>query len=205
MAKRIFFVVAFLINLVLVQAQDKRLYFAPYTTWDYSNIPYSSVFPHRGKLALGLGVQTNIRLSKRIESIIGVAYIDKGYVTKRSNIEYTHGFQPRVNRWWYAYISFPIKIQYNFKIKNKKMHVGGGIENDFNFDGNGHYIFNDFAQSVTLNFGINNSISQKLLLRIEPTIRKSIRTYGTKNYNQSSRPDLKPYSIGIKVLFIKVS
>src|SRR5690606_38584942 len=137
----------------LIQAQEKKINFSAYTTWDYSNIPESSLIDHRGKFTFGLGLQGNYEFNKKIELILGVAYIDKGYNEKTTNFGPTDGLETRVTHWWYAYLSVPVKVQFNFKNGKWKLYTAGGVENDINLDGNGNYVFKDFAQSVVFNIG----------------------------------------------------
>lgn len=207
MSKKLLLVIILSFVLGSINAQDRKIYFSPYSTWDFSNIPYSADFPHRGKLAIGVGIQSNILISKKIEVIIGAAYLDKGYATNPDDfvVAYPPIFEQidkRISRWWYAYFSIPVKLQYNFKLKERALYAAAGIENDFNFDGNGHYVFEDFAQSFTVNLGTSIELNRKYNLGIEPTFRQSLQVYGVEN-GGGVRPDLKPYSIGLKLLLQK--
>lgn len=192
----------FITNMTFLFAQERKLQLSAYTTWDYSNIPESNLIDHRKKLAFGFGIQSNYTLSKRVELIIGAAYIDKGYNEKTTSPGSDDGLETKINHWRYAYFSVPTKLQYNIINKNWKVYLAGGVENDFNFDGNGHYTFKEFAQSIVLNFGISKLISEKARLGLEPTYRNNIQTYGIANGGY--RPDLNPYSYGIKIIITKV-
>jgi hypothetical protein len=177
-------------------AQDRALGLSFYGTIDYSNIPESILIDHRGKITPGVGMQINLKIGQRIDLLSGIAYIDKGYSVR---------YNPPgdgISRWWYAYFSVPTKIQYNFYRGNRTYYLAGGIENDWNFDGNGHYKFEDFAQSYTLNLGVKQSLNSNWDIKIEPTFRKAIQTYASQNGWQDI-PDLNPYSFGIKLLLTK--
>src|SRR5690606_30416569 len=111
---------------------------------------------------------------------------------KTTNFGPTDGLETRVTHWWYAYLSVPVKVQFNFKNGKWKLYTAGGVENDINLDGNGNYVFKDFAQSVVFNIGISRLISEHIRIGLEPTYRTAIQTYGTKN--GGARPNLNPYS-----------
>lgn len=186
----------------LSNAQEKKIKFSAYTTWDYSNIPPSDLIDHRGKLAFGFGLQANYEISKKFEIVTAIAYIDKGYNEKTTGFGADDGIVTRITPWRSTYLSIPIKVQYNLLNDKWKFYIAGGIENDFHLSGNGIYIYEDFAQSITFNLGVNTLISEKFSLGVEPTYRSSIQTYGI--YNGGVRPELNPYSFGLKVLITKV-
>src|SRR5690554_13288 len=197
----ILFTIAFL-SIGFIHAQEKKIKFSAYTTWDYSNIPESNLIDHRGKFAVGGGLQGSYGFSEKLELILGLAYIDKGYNEKTIGFGPTDGLVTGISHWWFAYFSVPVKIQYNFKNGKWKWYAAGGIENDFNFDGNGFYIYKDFAQSAVFNLGVSRLISERFRIGLEPTYRAAIQTYGTQN--GGNRPDLDPYSFGLKLILTKV-
>ena len=48
-------------------SQDRQLFPSLYTTWDYSNIPENDFIDNRGKLAFGVGIQLNYKLTDYFE------------------------------------------------------------------------------------------------------------------------------------------
>ncbi|GAA4824386.1 hypothetical protein GCM10023331_06160 [Algivirga pacifica] len=182
-----------------------------FTTWDYSTIQNkdkSLNFEHRGKLAFGLGIQTNYQLSNRFELSLGASYLDKGLTWVKAPVPDSlqfycdEGCSSGPQRWWIAYFSMPIQLQYNFKRKGDfDYYIAAGITNDWNFDGNGGlFTFEDYANSFIANIGIRTTVG-KVGLGIEPTFRRFITIYGTPNgsHPREKKPNYKPYSIGLKL------
>lgn len=202
--KKLILLALILLTTSFTYAQEKKLKFSVYTTLDYSNIPRSDLIKHSGKLAFGLGLQSSYEIFKNFDLVVGAAYLDKGYNEEITGPGADDAIQTKVNHWWYAYFSIPVKLQYSFVTRDFKWYAACGIENDFNFDGSGSYIFEDFAQSMVMNIGVSKVISDKLRIGLEPTFRQAIQVYGTQNGNSRAVPDLKPYSVGLKLILTKV-
>lgn len=202
--KKVTLIALVFLNVTFAYAQENKLKFSVYTTWDYSNTPEIDFIDQRGKLAFGLGLQTSYEVNKHFDFVIGAAYIDKGYNQEITGPGSTDGIETRLSHWRFNYFSVPAKLQYRFRRGDYNWYFAGGIENDFSFGGSGRYKFEDFAQSVVMNIGVSKDIGEKLRIGFEPTVRQSIKIYGTSNTNTRTLPDLKPYSIGLKVILTKV-
>lgn len=202
--KRIFLLSLLLLASVSVKAQEKKLRFSAYTTFDYSHIPETKQLNHYGKFAFGFGLQGNYALTERLDVVLGLAYIDKGYREKYEGFGPTDGRELYDTKWWHAYISIPVKLQYNFGKDTYRWYVAGGVENDFHFDANGGYRYKDVAHSVVVNLGISMAVGAKYRLGLEPTFRNALSSYSTSEVRHRNLPDLKPYSYGLKLILTKV-
>ena len=186
----------------MAMCQEKRLYFSAFTTFDYSNIAKSDKIDSWGKLAYGLGIQSNYKFSENGELLLGFSYIDKGFTEKWTFQGFDSG-GTFTSSWWHAYISVPVQIQYN-KIRNYwKFYLAIGITNDFNFDGSGGHSIKPFAQSLIVNIGASRSVSKKWRIGIEPTFRHYLYSYSNESNYQIGHPALLPYSMGLKLIVMK--
>lgn len=148
---------------------------------------------HVPKFGYTVGINSNIRLSKRIVINFGLSFSNKGYQTKRVKVApfETAGDYPDEMkvRWNMFFLDIPLKGNYYFTTNDFKLYLTVGTSANifinqkrirFEYDPdnklkyNSTEGFNKVGFAIIGGIGLDYSIHRKLYVRFEPTFRYSL-------------------------------
>lgn len=157
-------------------------------------------------LGLATGINFRYRLNNKIDLETAALYADMGVKTVQKDLIWaTNGANlPNKSKSAYAYrgLVFPLKMNYNFKIGKLNAYATAGASVNFLFikttthtnyfaDGSTEKSasdvrlgFDNLTWSIIAGFGVNYSLSKRLVANLEPTYRQGITSVVSDTNNK---------------------
>lgn len=175
------------------------------------------------KLGYTTGLNINFHLSKRFSVGTGLFFSDKGERIEAENILISSSSTPdptlanlNVNRHYY-YLEVPVKLDFYLLTGKTKLYISGGLAGNFflvqrsvakidyldgrseKHSGSQREGFATINPSFIGGMGVSYDINQKLILRMEPTYRRSIKSIISENNRYNRYISTHLYSAGLNI------